>query len=321
MTPILPLLQDGAFLVDNSFLDSTTTCVRKAQYRYLLNRSPGGEKAALNFGTAIHLALDWRYKTCQNRQVTDADEQHIHDNILVPFFEQNPVAEGEHRTLNWCFEIIKHYNKNYLIEPFKLLKWKDRDEVMSEITFIHDLATLKYDGQDIPVKYVGRIDLPVVWDDCLMILDHKTTSMLGNFYFDGQKISPQYEGYCWAMQRTLGTNLVSGFCINGIRTKEAPAKPRSGWDVWWSECFERHKEYLRPGQLEEWQENTIALIEEWLWHYGRGIFPAKKKACTMYGKCAYYDVCYLPKQNRELVLAGDQFIEDKWSPLKDVSKT
>lgn len=347
MTPLTPILTDGAFLVDNSFMETFTTCTRKTQYRYLSTRTKLGEKSALNFGSAVHLAMDYRYSVCQNRQVTEEDEQIIHDELLVPFFEQNPVPEGEHRTLNWCFEIIKHYNRNFVVEPFKLISWKEprkcnhcegrgevnsrkcvicngqgKKSIMSEITFCHDLCTIPYNGIQVPIKYIGRIDLPVIWDDILIVLDHKTTSLLGEFYFAGQRVSPQYEGYCWAMQKVIDSPLVGGFCVNGIRTKEAPGKPKSGWDVWWSECFERDKQYLRPTQLKEWEENTIELLYEWFWHYGRGYFPMKKKACTMYGKCAYYDICSIPKENRELALHDPtQFQEDKWSPLKDVSKT
>lgn len=338
MTDYSPILQNGAFLVDNAFLEYATTCVRKTQYRYVMSKVSKGEKDALNFGSAIHRALEYRYSVVQNRQMTEADEQVVHNRILVPFFEEHIPSEDSHRNLNWAFELFKHYNKAYPVEPFKLMTWKEpkpchhcngtghdsndgciwckgsgKQSIMSEITFIHDIHT--YNG--IPIKYIGRIDLPVIWNDVIIVNDHKTASMLGNFYFEGQKISPQFEGYCWAMQQTIKSPIVSGFCINALRTKEPPMKPKSGWDQWWSECFARHKEYLRPGQLDEWKENTIQLIEEWMWHYERGYFPMKKKACTMYGKCPYYDVCYLPKENRELVLNSTQFTEEKWTPLKD----
>lgn len=311
-------LQEGAFLVDNSFMEYLTTCPRKAQYRYENKRQPTSEQAALNFGTVVHKALDYRYIKCLSGQVSTEDEQVIYDTILSPFFDVTPPPDGDHRTLDWAFEIVKHYNKHYLFEPFQLITQPGSDRILSEMTFALPLFEHKLpDGRVIPIIYIGRIDLPVIWDGVFFIIDHKTATTLGSFYFDGQKVSSQYEGYCWAFSQ-LTKHPIGGFCINGIRTKAPPAKPRNGWDSWWSEGFERHKEYLRPGQLEEWKKNTIALIKEFFFHLSQDYFPLKRKACTMYGKCPYYDVCYLPEASRELVLSSDQFMDATWSPLKQL---
>lgn len=324
--PPLPLV-DGRLLIDNSFIEALTTCPRKLQYDRLLKRRPTLEKPSLTFGTAIHLALEWRYKNCKNEPMTVLDEQTLIEEVLTPFFTNNPQPDGDHRTLQFAIEIVKHYNQRYMVEPFKLVTDKDQ-KVMTELSFC--LPLFEFDPEQlfnnskdfkvlannkIPIYYVGRIDLPVIWDEQVIIVDHKTSGMLGNFYFDGQKVAPQYEGYCWGFEQLTGLP-VSGFCINAIRTKDMPAKPRSSWDMWWDEGFQRHKEYLRPGQLDEWKKNTIKLIEEFFWHYQNDFMPQKKKACTLYGKCAYYDVCYLPEPNREQVLNSDQFEENNWTPLK-----
>lgn len=342
-------LTNGAFLVDNSFIEYLVTCPRKTEYKYLAQRTPSIEKPALNFGQAIHMALEYRYSVCQNRSVTPEDEQIVHDKILAPFFAANPPPEGDHRTLDWAFQIFHHYNMRYAVEPWKLLKWKvpkncphcqgikvlfrdeenqlpepcfwcqgtGKQEVITELTFSIPLYTRP---NGLQIIYIGRQDLPVLWDDMLIVDDHKTASSLGTSYFEGQKVSPQFEGYCWALEEILKQNGIShriaGYCINAIRTKEQPAKPRNGWDAWWSEAFERHKEYLRPGQLDEWKENTINLIEEFFFHFEKGVFPQKKKACTMYGKCPYYDVCYLPREARATVLNSNQFVKETWTPLK-----
>lgn len=312
--PSLPL-KDGVLEIDNSFIEKLITCPRALDYAYLQKRVPSSGKPALNFGSVIHAALEARYKRCKNVTPDILDEQSIIEEVILPYFANNPQPEDDHRTPDFAIELFRKYNQIYNVEPFSLLV-DEKGDVISEISFSTRLTEITYNGTNIPVNYVGRIDLPVLWDGQIIIIDHKTTSMLGGYYFDGQKVNPQFEGYCWAFEKTTGRT-VNGFAINAIRTKAMPAKPRTGWDAWWSEGFGRHKEYLRPCQLEEWHTNVLALIDEFIWHYGRGYMPMKKKACTLYGKCSYYDVCYLPMDARQQVLGSDQFQANEWSPLKN----
>jgi len=306
--PPLPL-KDGVFEIDNSFLEALTTCPRKLEYSRLLKRQPSADKPALSFGTAIHHALEWRYKTLKNTPPSVLDEAACLNDVLTPYFTANPAPEEDHRTLSFAFEVFQEYNKRYHVEPFQLML-DPAGKVITELSFSLPFGTFC----NIPVAYTGRIDLPVIWDGQIIILDHKTTSMLGNYYFDGQKISPQYEGYAWAFEKATKQQ-VAGFAINAIRTKAPPAKPRTGWQTWWDEGFMRHKEYLRPGQLDEWFANTQALVNEFFFHYNNDYMPTKKKACTMYGKCAYYDVCYLDPMSRAGMLRSDEFQDNEWSPL------
>lgn len=353
-------LTNGSLLVDNSFLESFTTCPRKWENQYGHKRISAHENDAISFGTVMHSAFEYRYLRCQNNTIDSATEDFIRQKIFVPYFAKHPPSEDDHRTLDWAVEIFQRYNQRYVIEPFNLLKWKEpvkcshcsgtgilfpdennhilqegcfwcegtgKQEIMTELTFTQPLFNYEvpvalqplYGGKpSIPIIYVGRIDLPVIWDGSLIVGDHKNVSTLGEMFVNSQKCSPQYEGYCWAFEQLTGMP-VSGFFINGVRTKAKPATTRKGsWDDWWADCFERHKEYLRPGQIEEWKENTIANIQEFFFDYERQYFPAKKKSCTMYGKCAYYDVCYLPKEQREFMLASAQYKDNTWSPLKEV---
>lgn len=317
MTP-LPLtslpLHDGALLIDNSFIEALTACPRKLEYSYLRKRVQATENAALNFGTAIHKALEFRYTRCQNQQMTSELEQECHDKILQPFFESSPTPEGDHRTLDFAMEILREYNLRRVVEPFNLLT-DQAGKTMCELSFALPLMEVTYLGQPIKVIYIGRVDLPTMREKQIVVMDHKTASMLGDRYFDGQKVAAQFEGYCWAFTKLSGLP-VAGFEINGIRTKEKPGRPMKGWSTWWDECFDRHLEYLRPGQLEEWEENTKAHIREFLYHCEQGYLPMRKKACTMYGKCPYYDVCYLPAHQRDQELRSTHFQDNTWSPLK-----
>ncbi len=222
----LPLV-DGAFFIDNSTLELLTTCPRALEYSRLFRRISSRAKPALDFGSAIHLAFDWRYRNCGNNP-PDALEESEQCRILADFFAAHPVPEDEHRNLNWAVEVIKHYNQTYQVEPFNVLVDKDGQPLV-EMPFA--LRLFDWHNEDhtdnlptvVPVYYSGRIDLPVAWDNQVVVIDHKTTSVLGDFFFKEQRISPQQVGYCWAFEQITGTK-VNAFCINAIRSREAPAR-------------------------------------------------------------------------------------------------
>ena len=318
----LPLTK-GALLIDNSFLEDFISCPRKAQYRYMQRRIPSGERNALNYGTAIHTALEYRYVQWNNSSPSPSQRQEL-THVLQDYFGKNPCSEEDWRSVEFADETITEYLKRYNVEPFRLICDIDQHP-MAELSFsvplyVHRATLTDIDGsrfeQVIPIVYTGRIDLVVLWDNQLGIVDHKTSGMLGNTFIELHRVAPQFEGYCWALQKITGHE-PSFFLINGIRTKNKPLKPAGGWDKWWDESFLRHKEYIKPGQLEEWRLNTIALIEEFFFHcVDKQYMPQKKKACTMYGKCPYYDVCYLPTSQRESELNSDKFTTNEWTPLK-----
>ena len=330
----LPLV-DGAFFIDNSTLELLTTCPRALEYSRLFRRISSAAKPALNFGSAIHLAMEYRYKNCKN-QCPDALEESEQGRIMSDFFVKNPPPEDDWRNLNWAMTVLKRYNQTYQVEPFNVLVAENditnsvtkdivirKGEPLVEMPFA--LKLFDYNPENvipgpIPVYYSGKIDLPVMWDGLLTVIDHKTTSMLGDYFSKEQRVSPQQFGYVWAFEQLTGQK-VAQFCINAIRSREAPQKPKGGIDAWWLENFHRHKEFVMPHHLVEWKANTIALVEEFFWHYQRGYFPQKKKwCCGKYGLCPYYDVCDLPPSQRGLMLESTAFADNDWSPLRQPSQ-
>lgn len=315
--PPLPLTSEGHFEIDNSFLEHFTTCPRHAEYANIRKRISAKEKPALTFGSAFHKAMEYRYSVLKNQPPTPADEQDIYDKAIVPYFEQHKQPEDDHRTVSFLQEIVQEYNKRFNHENFSLMT-DSQGNVLTEQTFSVKLLdyTLR-NGTVIPVYYVGRIDLIVIIDGQIFVLDFKTASSLGVTKENELKVSPQFEGYAWGLGKTINKD-VSGFIVRCARTKAKPGTTRGGWDKWWDECFMSHKEYFRPDQLKEWELNTIANVREFFYHYENGYLPQKKKACTLYGMCPYYDICYLPTSQRMQMLNSDQFVDNNWSPLKEI---
>lgn len=314
--PPLPIKDDTLFF-DNSFFDWLQTCPRGLEYERLLKRTPATAKTSLLFGSAGHHVLEYRYKTCGNNTI-DAFQQGEQLRLLETFFHERfpPLEEGDFRTLNWASELfVQKYNERYQAEPFNLLMDKE-GKPMVEVSFVVPFGTRIIDDRLINIFYMGRIDLPVLWDNQVIVFDHKTSSIMGTTVFDELRISPQQIGYAWAFQRLTGRK-VAGFCVNVIRSRPPAAKPKNGLAAWWEESFVRDKTYLQPHHFSEWEENTNQLIDECLWYHTDKRFPQKKKWCVgKYGRCAFYDVCALPPESRSLLLESPLFVDNNWSPLQ-----
>lgn len=328
--PPLPLI-DGCLFIDNSsWVEGMSTCYRYLQYKSLNLRVPATAKPSLSFGSAIHLALEHRYKNYGPNSVTDKYYSEVAE-ILTSFFDANPPPVDDWRTLNWAMEVVRKYNERYGIEEFSLLA--EDGKPMVELTFSLPLFTWEHPDNEVrdgipnkvPIIYSGRIDLPVSLDGKIFVMDHKTTSLLGPQFFTGMKMSAQQKGYCWAF-RELTKMDVSGYVINAIRTKEPPqyvvGNTKQGKytpETWWAESLQRERYYLGPNELDEWKQNTISLVEEFFFHYQRGYMPMKTHWCNQYGKCPYYDVCSLPQNDRGVMLNSGLFEDNTWSPLKQPS--
>ena len=327
--PPLPLI-DGCLFIDNSgWVESMATCHRFLEYRSLYGRIPTGEKPSLTFGSAVHLGLEYRYKHYRNKPV---DEEYYNQvsALIMNEYNEHPAPMDDWRTANWCLSLLRKYNEKYQQEDFNLLE-NEKGEVMVELAFALPLYTYNGSQGTIPIIYTGRIDLPVSLDGQVYVLDHKTTSMLGQTFFDGKRMSSQQRGYAWAFQQLTGQK-VAGFIVNAIRTKEPPKyvtegkeSSRSGKTMnpaaWWQESFLRERYVLEENALVEWKENVIDLVEEFMWHYSRGYMPMKTEWCVRYGLCQYYDVCRLPKADRGFMLSSGMYTENTWSPLKQPTQS
>lgn len=331
--PPLPLT-DGCLFLDNSALELLQTCPRAFQHNRLDSRIITGERHALNFGTAMHKALEWRYKNCKNNSPTESDT-----NVMVSIMEQmfldHPMPdEDDHRNLNFGIELLQRYNTKYYLEPFNILVDKE-DKPMVELAFALPLFVFTNalpgygPAPTIPVYFTGRIDLPVSWDSQLFITDHKTDSMFFGpaSFINEQKASNQYRGYCWAFEQLTGKT-VDGFVVNGIRTKSPPkTKPKyCTIDQWWDESFVRDITYLSlyPNWQTRWRNDAITLIEQMFWLYSRGelnMLGKFTRACSRYGGCQYRDVCLAPTEEKgSEILHSSVYKENLWTPLEQTKK-
>lgn len=328
--PPLPLIGNTLFIDNSGWIESLATCHRQLQYKSLSLRVASNEKPALNFGSCIHLCLEHRYRKYRHEPVGPTFHNEVGD-IITKFFEEHPCPIDDWRNANWAMNVVKRYLAKYESEDFALLG-DSNNSPMVEMPFTIELFRHQLgespDGKikEIIVVYTGRIDLPLALaDGTTWVMDHKTTSMIGQQHWDKMRMSSQQKGYCWAFEQLTGRK-VTGYIVNTIRTKEPPQyvldnKPsargaRQTPEQWWDESLQREKFYIKPSEMDEWKQNTISLVEEFFWHYSNGYLPMETAlGCTAYGRCPYFDVCTLARDDRDLFLASGQFTDNVWSPL------
>jgi hypothetical protein len=199
---------------------------------------------------------------------------------------------------------------------------------------------------EIPVYYIGKIDLPLLRNGQLYVMDHKTTSVLDKNFFYAKKASQQTKMYCYAMQALTGMK-VDGYAINVIHTQEVPkylsnigmseladafrGKPKKlrqykhpNLKSYWDEALTRQFHAVTQEELLAAKDNAINLCEEFFWNYSRGIFPMSSSdtvCVSKYGMCPFYTVCHEVAQADKLdYLASGAYMDADWTPLNKITE-
>ena len=106
-------------------------------------------------------------------------------------------------------------------------------------------------------------------DNKLWIMDHKTTTILGENFFADFLNSQQTIGYTWAAQQLIGKP-IEGLYLNAIAIRK---QTKTGTP------FEVHRKRFPYEQerIAEWTHNTLTLVSDFLSHYDRKFFPMETK--------------------------------------------
>jgi hypothetical protein len=315
------LLVDNTLFIDNSRLEQFTTCPRQAQYAVIDRMTSSATKQALSFGEAMHLALELRYKLIGHGPVT-ADLTSRQDWLLEEYFKVKPCPLEDHRNLGYGTQMMRDYNKFYPREDFTLLEPMSLpiDPNLSSLTrpagsgpYVVEQPFSVYLGEvnGVKVVWTGRMDLPLEKDGNLYVMDHKTSSMGGDYFFQEFFNSSQLLGYCYATQKVL-KRPVKGAIINAMFTRKITA---TGQGI----GFQRAVIPFDQDRITEWQFNTLSVVGNFLQMVKDGFLPMHTKWCVhKYGRCQYWDVCTLSAEARDMMLnKTNAYIPDDWSPLRD----
>lgn len=162
----------------------------------------------------------------------------------------------------------------------------------------------------IHVQWTGVIDLGLLSQGNKWIMDHKTSSMGGDSFWQAFTLSQQLRGYVWAAQEITG-HTYEGGVVNALFGRK-PTEKGKGKEL----ELERKWLHYRPDQITEWRTGMVSHIEDLIHRLCKGVFPENSVSCVgKYGTCSYLDVCSMPPDMRLTMLASDQYADNVWNPL------
>lgn len=322
-----------ALELDWSSTEPMLTCDRAAQYRLIHSRSTY-PSPALVYGAALHEALEFLYRARHlvGRWPTDDLPDLINHACASAehhFLENPPPLTSEWRTFDRLREVVTLYVNKWKDEQFSVLEINN--EPMIERSFAQPLGEIKLNQilpfdrsllvADAPnganfyvgtlhIVWTGIIDMVIEQNDQLYVLDHKTSSVVGDSFYNAFELSQQFLGYQWAVEHLLGREL-AGAVLNTIIGRQKTVKG-SGTPNDFSRRFYPYPRH----RLDEWPSSILSIIETFVHNLTKGFFPMKTSWCQgKYGQCPFFNVCSLPPQHRMIELMSDNYAPNVWNPL------
>ena len=340
---------DGSltFRVDWSSIESLLGCNRSAEYKLVHSRQ-GGSRSALTFGAAIHAGLEVWYR---NKHLIGVEFAHndlisqCYSAIESTFASSPPSLFPDYRTSDYAIQSFHSYITHYQNE--NLTPFVHDGKPMVEFSFAYPLGkvelpigmfkqwgygTLTNDAEKesalpsslglatIPVhiEWTGIIDMLAEINGDLYVVDHKTTSIISQDFFDGFEIAMQPTGYFSAMQAAFPDLPIRGFMANVLACRKPVAALTKSGKPTSSKPFEPHRRQYdyHAWHVNEFKQDALALVEELFANVTNKFFPKKTQWCVgKYGKCPYFDVCSLPPESRMDMLNSDQYTNNTWKPV------
>jgi len=307
--------------IDNFALSMHEMCPVKYHLRIRQHYTSRDKSPALGFGGALHYGLAEWYRSSDLVASLQAIKEGWHHSPPV----------DDYRTLDKCLAVMQEYTHEYPREPWNVLG-ADAGTPIVEKAFtlatglylpcglsadaegviqsnrcsIFDMPKLEQTacgmcGRDLePIEYGGIIDVVAGWNDVIYVVDHKSTSRLGDQYFLQFKPDNQMTGYAWAA-RELSGQRVAGAIINAIGVYKTQATK-----------FKRELTTRSGDDFTQWLSNVQAGCMEIRLHDRLDVWPWRTSACTLYGRCDYHKVHSALDPSTQQKVLEQYYVKDRW---------
>lgn len=298
--------------INSSSLSLLQTCMRKTDLIINQNWTTQTDSPALVYGLAIHKALEFYYLAdpelrklpvnfMTQAEMIGAGHKYDGNNIPLQSIQQFAIAgkalsafdDANKRSIPTGAWTLAHYFKTYENDPYVV--YSDDDGPFVERTFRCAL----YGSPEIEISYFGTIDLILQHLETKQILvtDHKTTSVMGNDFFNRLKPNHQYSGYLWGAIEAFGI-VTNEFLINGIQVKTKPLTKRGGPPNFIHQVTSRDDD-----DFIEFRHAVIEAVSRYMGCKNLQQWPqGHVDTCAMYGGCQFLQVCSAPKKIRDNIL-------------------
>lgn len=170
----------------------------------------------------------------------------------------------------------------------------------------------------VQIEWSGIIDMLAEINGALYVVDHKTTSIISQDFFDGFEIAMQPTGYFSALRAAFPELPIKGFLANVLACRKPVAALTKSGKPTSSKPFEafRRQYHYSDWHVAEFKQDALALVEELFANITNKFFPRKTQWCIgKYGKCPFFEVCSLPPESRQSMLESDNYIINTWKPV------
>jgi hypothetical protein len=305
--------------IDNLAREDHDICPSKYELRHRQHWSTRVKSSALSFGGVTHLGIGAWYRA------HDPSEALM---TVQRSWTHVPPAD-DFRTLEKCLRVMAEYIKEYPTENWQVLGIEDGAPLI-EKTFTIDtglrlpcvLSWLKThtdascgsdempaEGQtsctqcnrDLePIEYGGIIDLIATFSGSIYIIDHKTTTRMGENYFLQFKPDNQMTGYIWGASK-LTNRRVAGALINAVGIYKSQATK-----------FRRQLTTRSEDDIAQWLRDLHMKCVEIKMHERLGEWPMRTKSCMLYGRCEYHTVHSTSDRPTQLKILEQQYVKRPW---------
>lgn len=303
-------------VIDNFALTMHQACPAKYDLRINQRWTSRRKSGALSFGAALHEGLAEWYKS-------GGDLSRALMAIKDKWQNQGPT--DDYRTLEKCLRTMMEYSKEYPSEGFTVLGFPENPLIENHFTLdtgfflplcgecgnLHPMREpIIYSNCSLctapleRLEYGGIFDGVVEFSGRYFILEHKSTSMLGAYYFDQFKPNNQVTGYIWAARKLSGQP-VGGALINAIGVYKVGATK-----------FARQMTSRNDNEIDEWLRNVWYEASEIQINKVNNYWPQRTQACTMYGKCEYHSVHVLSHNKEREKLLDQDYIQETWDFMR-----
>lgn len=272
--------------INSSSLETLQTCKRKAYYSLFKEYRSHQEGEALIFGRAIHAALEYWYSLLPQERIQVAQSE-----AFTRFgFEAGGLLladEGKRSAANGI-KILSAYFEHYKDDDFTTYHDLHGPFVERDFSFtLIDLPSFQID-------YFGRIDAALVHQSTgdVVLVDHKTASILGQDFYNRSALSFQFIGYLLGAQH-LGVPTRT-MMVNGIQVAKTKQE------------FVRHFVDLTQDKIDEFKRSVLDAAHIYL---EKGQFDDEAywpmttpNPCVAYGGCTYRSICEAPSSLRPTII-------------------
>jgi hypothetical protein len=283
---------------DNTMLSAARKCPQAFVWAHMATLAPVETSVHLHAGAAYARGLEVARKAFFIKNHSLEDSIAIGGLALIKDYGDFSAPHNSAKTLDGLLGAYGHYFTQWPMEQ------GPRPAVIGTSTaiewnFVLPIPGVKHPETGEDLVYCGRFDTIDDYNGMKMGGDDKTTTQLGEQWFNRWRLSNQITGYCWGAGE-YGIPL-AGFRLRGVSI----LKNSYG-----------HAEaitYRKAWQIKEFLINTQATINHLITMWAAGYYEkAWNDACSSYGGCPFMILCESQQPEQWIPV---NFTQRKWDPL------